>query len=265
MTRETRIGLLVGLAFILMFGLVLGDLTGSSSPSVAPPSAGIAEVSNDGWAPLTVPPLPAERSLAASSPLAEDDGTSPQDDGVVETALVPPLPGEGPGSVDVAATAPPAPTAAASAAAPAPKQEIYVVQAKDSLRKVARKVYGPDHESAYRQILEANRNILEDESRLQIGQQLVIPPLEAPAKPQTREMDLDELRKEFSSQRVEQASVKAKGGVYVVRPGDTLSSITRKVLNDSSKTSVQKLYRANQDRLKSPDALPVGLELRIPS
>ena len=39
MTRETRIGLLVGLMFIILFGLVLSELTGNASGPARPAPA----------------------------------------------------------------------------------------------------------------------------------------------------------------------------------------------------------------------------------
>ena len=49
---------------------------------------------------------------------------------------------------------------------------------------------------------------------------------------------------------------------YVVKPGDTLSSISRKVYGKSSRW--KEIYNANRDRLVSPEALKVGQSLRIP-
>ncbi|MFP4351594.1 MAG: LysM peptidoglycan-binding domain-containing protein [Puniceicoccaceae bacterium] len=51
--------------------------------------------------------------------------------------------------------------------------------------------------------------------------------------------------------------------VYVVRPGDTLSSISRTVLGDSSRW--EEVFQANRDLLRSPNDLRVGQELRVPS
>jgi nucleoid-associated protein YgaU len=52
---------------------------------------------------------------------------------------------------------------------------------------------------------------------------------------------------------------------YVVRRGDNLTDIARRLLRDDSPAAVQKLYGANRDRLQSPHQLPVGLELAVPS
>ncbi|WP_166824532.1 LysM peptidoglycan-binding domain-containing protein [Thalassoroseus pseudoceratinae] len=54
----------------------------------------------------------------------------------------------------------------------------------------------------------------------------------------------------------------AKPRTYRIRPGDTLSEIAWRELGSSRR--YHELYEANRDRLKHPDNLPVGMELRIP-
>jgi len=52
-------------------------------------------------------------------------------------------------------------------------RRIYTVQARDSLYKISRQMYGDP--SRWREILEANRGVLPSESDLQPGMQLIIP------------------------------------------------------------------------------------------
>ena len=49
---------------------------------------------------------------------------------------------------------------------------------------------------------------------------------------------------------------------YTVRPGDTLSKIAREYYGDESQ--YMRIYEANRDKLKDPDRLNAGQELRIP-
>jgi nucleoid-associated protein YgaU len=49
---------------------------------------------------------------------------------------------------------------------------------------------------------------------------------------------------------------------YVVRRGDTLRGIAARVYGDESLW--RRIYRANRDRLRTPGALRIGMELRIP-
>jgi len=53
------------------------------------------------------------------------------------------------------------------------------------------------------------------------------------------------------------------GGTYIVKPGDILGKIAQDVYGAASKWRV--IYDANRDVLASPDALQVGMKLRIPA
>lgn len=61
----------------------------------------------------------------------------------------------------------------APAKAPERKQEIYTVQAGDSLSKIANKYFGDMKQ--WPRIFDANRNVLSDPDKIQPGQKLVIP------------------------------------------------------------------------------------------
>jgi hypothetical protein len=70
-----------------------------------------------------------------------------------------------------------APAAAANlapgGAAGAQGQRSYTVQKGDTLSKIAQQFYG--HANEYKKIFEANKNILSDPDKIQVGQKLVIP------------------------------------------------------------------------------------------
>lgn len=211
MTRETRISLLVGLGFIITFGLVLTELTGSGKPPAQPvplqDSTELALAPAEDISPVVVhaqdlPPrlgapirpspaaalmaagrdAPPQAATPADAPAPElvavvhrsDETSSPAAD-----LLAAPV---GLGSPRITRAAeleapPPAPVPAVSpapvaAAAPA---RTYTVQAGDSLIRIARKVYGDDPRDGYRRILEANRDRISDPSLIRVGQVLVIP------------------------------------------------------------------------------------------
>jgi nucleoid-associated protein YgaU len=325
MTRQTRIGLLVALAFIIMFGLVLGELSETANPTPAPtamedisiyahtsaveaiPVETIEESYSreTNWpaGPEVVGVIDVDRTLAARTPDREPAAARPAAGRAVterpaESAQVVP-----PSTVHAAA-APPSRPAAAGPAAPARPAPVatrtHKVQSGDNLTRIARKYYGPEHETKYKRIFQANRDKMADESTLQVGMVLVIPPMNAVASipapaPEPRraalaphgriaseperaalaprgrlaiaplprdEMTLAELDAHFKKPT---AGRVASGRVYVVRRGDSLTTIARKVLNDGSRASVLKLYDANRDRLQSPDHLAVGMTLRIPA
>jgi nucleoid-associated protein YgaU len=57
-------------------------------------------------------------------------------------------------------------------------------------------------------------------------------------------------------------STQAKVTTYVVQNNDTLEKISQKVYGSSKKW--RRIYEANQDKLKSPDRIYAGQELKIP-
>ena len=284
MTRETRIAMVVGLLFIVLFGLVLSELAGT-------PPAPAAAVTQDRRYVFTPPPGPQEADIpvAADRPRAEPGrGARPR----VESS---PL---GPRAADAARRGgqvraslsgrPGGPPLAAIRGRPAgrqssrppsaPAQRIYTVRANDTLIGIARKVYGAQNWRQYRRIFAANRDRLRDEATLNVGQKLVIPALPGRSRPAAagapaagparraapsdpREVTLAELRGRLG---VRAARPSRRERVYVVRRGDCLTKIARRMLDDGTRRGVMRIYEANRDRLRSPDELPVGVELRIP-
>lgn len=344
MARETRIGLLVGLFFIVMFGLVLTELTGGgktaptpaeavndpfkiaalpasedTSPAVSAPGEVVARLgprsstvlkpalaeapTQTTVAPPVAAPTTSETTspvaVAMASPAGDSSVTSMQESSLLSALETLPAPAPAASEeltaslktrlardVEAPAVAEPAP------AETAPVERTYTVAPKDTLRKIARTVYGPDHEKEYRRIFEANKGTLKSESILSVGQKLVIPPLpggspgtqgsgpratEAPGS--TRQLNMDELEKHLAT--AASPSVKSDPSsagairasdkpatknvrVYVVAPGDNLSKIARKTMGNDRKATILKLRNANRGKLADPQRLAVGTKLEIP-
>jgi nucleoid-associated protein YgaU len=271
MTRETRIGLVIALVFIISFGLILSELTGGASPPREDGLSVTVEASGPSFPPIIeVSETPEVGVVATVSPEDERDDRdeSPEMDLISLAAQDPGVPSK-------TETEPQRPPDGERDPPPSPRT--YVVRPDDTLWGIARKFYGEGSEGRYKEILSANREILSDESLVHVGQKLVIPghspPGREPERPTfeagevslpivppsprgsaRREMNLNELKRYFrSSQRI-----------YVVRDGDNLTGIAREQLNDGSGGSVMKIYNANRDKLTSPDVVPVGTRLRIP-
>jgi len=280
MTRETRIGLVIALVFIISFGLILSELTGSSS---SPREQGIRITTK-----LTRPSFPGIIKVSDSSEL-EPIAAAPQEKDLDNEEEHP--------RTEAIALAAQDPEAASETdrdprLSPGGERECvvgpltHVVRPGDTLWGIARKFYGEGNEARYKEIVAANCGTLGDEYLLQVGQQLVIPgvpgavreqekptfgaerpslpvvPPPTPA-PQRVEMDLEELQRYFSS-AARSGEEKRSGRIYVVREGDNLTTIARGQLHDASPESVTRLYNANRDKIRDPDMLPVGIRLRIP-
>lgn len=61
--------------------------------------------------------------------------------------------------------------------APASPEVRHTVQAGETLGRIAKEYYGD--EKHYRRIYEANRDLLDDPDRIEVGQSLKIPPAES--------------------------------------------------------------------------------------
>ncbi len=301
MKPETRIGLLVGLMFIILFGLVLSGLTGGTEPTTPPHSERQRTDLTYAWTP--VPERSTDErsdardaSEAASSRAERPAGvveatwTRPRDSrgGEVNVAMrrqevIPPMPAvarqRSRQRREQAASDGPMPVAAeASRVEPppvaAPAARTYTVEPGDSLIRIATKVYGRDHADEYKRIYAANRDRISDEHTVVVGQTLAIPPLDeaaSTARPAPRQRPaptrrrVEELDVEQLRRRfARRPAAPSRRRVYTVRRGDNLTKIAREVLQDDSRSAVRKLYEANRDKLSSPDTLPVGLELEIP-
>ncbi|MFO8015187.1 MAG: LysM peptidoglycan-binding domain-containing protein [Phycisphaerae bacterium] len=115
----------------------------------------------------------------------------------------------------------------------------YVIASGDTLYDIAMQKYG---DPKYVQtIQEANPGL--DPSRLRVGDRIILP------KP-----------KQAQPARAQKAK---RQKVYVVKKGDTLIGIARKMYNDAA--MYPKIYEANKDVLSSLNArLYVGMRLRLP-
>ena len=210
MGRETKFGLLVGVVFIVLFGIILSGRAGSSVSEHAALPTGesighrtmvqalrqpvdpFVEESGPlvvGQGPPGQPPgpvVPAEEPLPApkDTPVEEAAKTPLDDTGTV--AFGPPAiietpggrqPGIGPARGDAKVERP-----GGEPAEPAPRVT-YTVRPGDTLISIARHFYGREAENCWKRILEANKGALKDERRLAVGQKLVIPSLPAETPP----------------------------------------------------------------------------------
>ncbi len=240
MTHETRIALLVGLVFIVLFGLVLGQRSISFSKSHQSPQAAAPD------APKVSDPGPEMVSAVLCSrdnkPVLTPSKSPPKE---------PVAPVDNPVAPVVKVVTP-------------VRTRTYRVCSGDTLIGIARKVYGRQFEDEHLRIYRANRDKLSDPAALSVGQVLVIPPLPgrlggnrqvALKKPQKHytEMTMNAFGKRFGSDRT-----------YIVRSGDCLTSIARRTMGDASKSAVRKLLNANRDRVANPNRLTVGMKLKIP-
>lgn len=123
----------------------------------------------------------------------------------------------------------------------------YVVEG-DTLVGIAKRYYGDaDYAQA---IYEANRTRMNSPDEIRVGVRLIIPNRAgriAVAPPSRGE-------------GVEPAPPTPR--TYVMQDGDTLSEVAQRLLGSSSRW--QDIHQLNKSRIRNPDRVPVGTELQLP-
>jgi len=267
MTRETKIGLLIGLGMFLLIAIVISDQVATPNP--------------DG--------LDMLRNLAGSEPIA--DAQPPAPTPATVTAAAPRPTGQPPIPRFNPATAPPgssaaSPTQAATPpavdvtpqparpetrltapslrrtppAAPGAAQQIHHVQEGENLSEIAERFYG--RSARWSLIRDANPGVVGADGQVRSGVRLVIPPLrEQPSAPQ---QVVDAVRRVTQTPDAADPPAPRDDATqhYRVRPGDTLSLIADVELG--SRDRWREIYELNRDRIENPDMLVEGDRLRLP-
>ncbi len=136
--------------------------------------------------------------------------------------------------------------------------QIYKVQYRDDLHKIAKKYYGDG--SKWILIFNANKDKIQDRNSLTIGTDLIIPVLaEEVAASQGAKTGMITPTLSHVTE-VEDTAPNIKR--HVVQQGDTLSKIALKYYNDSAKWN--KILDKNRKILKNQNSLKIGQELTIP-
>ncbi|MBN1943167.1 MAG: LysM peptidoglycan-binding domain-containing protein [Phycisphaerae bacterium] len=291
MTKETRVGLLVGLVIVIVFGMILTEFKGAGAPLDPIAVQPVIETDYYQAAEPSQPAMafglsPDQAGQAIHLASADEPAPTPANE-PVRIRVLPRAPVEthqpvaavlrrNPDEESVEPSPSPdapqpvrleQPVELAQRETPAlPVARTYRVEPGDTLTRIAAKLYGPDKAHLYKDIYQANRDRLSDASSVYVGQELVIPGISAVGSAgvatafRTREVDAEGLRR-----FVQQPRTPAARRVYVVQSGDNLTRIARKVYNDAGRDAVDRLYEANRDKLPDRDSIREGMTLRIPS
>jgi nucleoid-associated protein YgaU len=135
-------------------------------------------------------------------------------------------------------------TAASPADQPVPPTgfKVHTVRRGETMQSIAKEVYGD--EAAWALI--AHENPLQDPLKLRAGTKLRLPPADhrRPGEPQ----DI--------------ADLPSAPLIHVVKRNETLGHIALFYYGKASKADL--IFRANRDKLTSPDSVRVGMKLTIP-
>lgn len=187
-----------------------------------------------------------------------------------------------PSRADVANNIPVAPPTTVAVNSNVPSGKTIKVAAGDTLASLSSKYLGT--RSRWTELLDANKDKLKKAEDLKLGMELRLPLEKTNGDADTKS---DKSSKPAvatpssggsSTAKVVNAggsntgnstvsgtstAADASGKTYLVQPGDTLSSIARKVYSDQSKYDV--IYKANRDQLQAEDDLAPGQKLTIPA
>ncbi len=131
---------------------------------------------------------------------------------------------------------------------------LYTWQTGDTFASLATRYYGSDKQAVRLHTANEGRA----ETSLKPGDKIFVPNVEAstPAASTKSGAIAD------PNAPVESKKNSTDDGYYTVQKGDVLGTIAKKVYGSTKKW--QKIYDANRDLLKDPNALKVGMKLRIP-
>ncbi|MEM8781650.1 MAG: LysM peptidoglycan-binding domain-containing protein [Planctomycetota bacterium] len=232
----------------------MNEADGDRSPSVA--SAAHAPSKPPPSLPDAIDDPPGGSELGGAEPQVPDEATATP---APPTLTVGRLPGEpGRGTTAVLGAQPTDPgdePGNASQAARSDASATYTVRRGDSFEAIARRELG----SASRWVALAKANPTVDPLKLRVGDVLRLPPEELDTN-----TSLVVATSDAPPVTADAATLPPPPDpvTYVVRSGDSLSTIAARFYSDSSRWRA--IFNANRDRLKDPHAVRIGMELRIP-
>ncbi len=147
----------------------------------------------------------------------------------------------------------------------------YEVVDGDRLSDIAIKFYGPKEGKKFanvQKIYEANKKTLKSIDSLQVGQKLVIPPLNEKEKAILKTGMFEKVAKETKPAAAPAAAATEKKASkpmqeYVIKEQDTLWKIAAKFLGDGNR--YEEIASLNESVIKDPENLVVGTKIKIPA
>jgi len=274
MTRDAKIGLLLGLLFIFLIAFVINGLPSFSEEK------NNNELTTNMVGLRNKPPAIAAKEREIIKPKllivkhTSKDAASSADNKEIRFEM--PLPKKA-NEVKATVPAPSLPSAEEKriyrkepVKASLPK--IYVVNEGDSLAVIAKKFYGPQEgnkEINIKRIFEANRKLLRSPDEIYVGQKLIIPPLSRPASSKGKIASAFSSTKFMKVESIGKRHLSTESGRtkqyrwHTVREGESLWQIAAEKLGDGSRYS--EIAELNAGILEDEDTLSVGMRLKIPT
>lgn len=144
--------------------------------------------------------------------------------------------------------------------APEPEYTLHTVKRGENLGEIAKKYLG--NTNRHMEIYEINRDDLRNPNDLRIGMALKIPVPPAPQAPEPQQPTLPAVTAPGAPATPTTPAAEPAYKTHTVKRGESLSTIALRTLGDSER--YMEIYQANRDQLKTPDALQLGMTLKIP-
>jgi nucleoid-associated protein YgaU len=263
MTRETKIGLLVGLTFIIVVGVLVSDyITSTREPQPAPLQMagsdlrnGLGQPHSEEASPVAIAPknvsprqaVPTREELTPKpAPKPTDVAVTPQPTQAGGQSLNEVAQRHGEELVDL--NGKPLVNNDVPASAPKTVPSSYTAEPGDSLSRIAAKTLGANTKANRAAIIALNPSLKDNPNMIVVGHAYVIPSSGGAT--------------ETSGVVANTPAAQAKTG-YIVKSGDTLWSIAVDQLGDANAVSAIKYL--NRDVLGDSDRLRPNMKLRLPA
>jgi nucleoid-associated protein YgaU len=292
MTRENKLALVVGFGLLLFVGILVSDHFSAAHRQDKVDLASKRETRDRAPGPISIAPMPAAVATVTSDirpePSAEIAG-----DVVPASNGVTPIPSEPRPSRSVVMVGGATPKAEPAAKVQPRKQEsepgvkLRPIGDGESLYSICKQEYGDG--ALTDALARYNKSAVPDPRRIRKGVTIRVPPVEtlrggksprasaeevaradAPAMAASELVAVEARDAVGTDRRVDVIETPAapmkptdSGRVYVVKKGDTLTSIAQRELG--SKGRWKDIVSANGGSLKDPAALVPGMKIRIPS
>jgi nucleoid-associated protein YgaU len=301
MTRETKIGLLVGLAFIIVIGVLLSDhLTSATNPKMSTEMVGVGDKA---YTSIVTPGGPNANKSVAITPASN---VLPPEQVPTHTELAPRpadpvtanidisaarLPDRGSTAIaidnntstnvlpvkiaDGSPVTPVAPVISSITAVrpkfdsdivapPRAEKREYKAQAGDTVSKMAYKQYGKNTKELRDLIVKANPSLQRSPDKIVVGQVYIIPPAPSAASQDT--VATSTAARTMMAISTTQPTVSTSAGAsvktYTVKANDNIWRIATEQCHDIK--AAKAILALNKDVLKGSDKLQVGMKLKLP-
>ena len=266
MTSDAKVGLLLGLLFIVVIAFLINGPSGflrSDKPVIE------NAVTEQPGRTLRIDQAATEaaRDLQVQAvPLRETE--PPQEVQVLDPRLadLPAIAEEVPAVSQAASATVRLPSVPATAAV-----RTHTVQKGENLAVIAIQYYGKEmgnKRATVQKLFERNKHVLDSPDTVRVGDRLTIPSIEelyasSPRQEVSAERGLlNRFRDVFEPAAPLPSTTRMKYREYVVQPGDRLWDIAEQYMGDGKR--YLDLVKLNREQIDDPDNVPAGIRLKIP-